>query len=322
MEQRKRRALEGRTLRIGFTPPAASEFYDEVQHGAFAEMRDLTEQFGVRWEWLPFFPMGHQDVAAQVEALRRWGERRLDAVLVCTAGDFDSMQRIYAAVAADGTQVFQFNMPAEMWRSNAIRAVSTIGYDNAARAGSLACDYIAKLLGGSGRLALIWGLPGHWSTARLNGLTLALRRYPDIVVTAVQRGDYLRDKGGTAAYDLLRRHPDIDAIYAENEEMALGVSEAIDACGLSHWDGESGIVTVGADGLKSGYELIKRGRLTATIDVGAVEHGRRSVRAIFWNTVLGRTPEHIIKLPTMIVDRSNVDASLAELTTALSVPEP
>lgn len=46
-------------------------------------------------------------------------------------------------------------------------------------------------------------------------------------------GGYVRDKGLQAAQDLLTRDSDIDAIYGENEEMALGASQAIDARGSS-----------------------------------------------------------------------------------------
>jgi ABC-type sugar transport system substrate-binding protein len=310
-----------RTIRIGFSPPAWSEFYDEVEHGAFMEMRELTERFGVRWEWNPFYPEDHQDVSHQVEALRDWAARGLDAILVCTAGEFAAMQRVYEEIGERGTLVFQFNMPAELWRSRDMRATSTVGYDNAAHSGYLACQHIAEMLGGSGRMIMISGLPSHWSTARFNGLQLALRRHPGIELVAVQRGDYVRDKGAGAAEHLLRRHPDVNAIYAENEEMALGASEAIDALGLEHWDGRSGIITIGADGLKSGCEFIQSGRLTATIDVGPVEHGRASVQAIF-GAVMGQRPRHIVSLPTTIVDGSNVERSLAALTSALAVKRP
>jgi ABC-type sugar transport system substrate-binding protein len=311
----------GRTLIVGFTPPAASEFYDEIEHGAFSQMRLLSALFGVQWRWETFAPGVHQDVCDQIEVIHDWAARGFDAVLVCTAGDFSSMQRVYEAVTAQGTRVFQFNMPAEAWPAHEIKASWTIGYDNAAHAGYLAGEYIARKLGGEGKLILIWGLPGHWSTSRFNGLRLALRRYPEIRLEAMQRGDYVRAKGMSAAENLLRRHPDVDAIYAENEEMALGASEAIDACGLRHWDGRSGIITIGADGLKSGYELIKRGKLTATVDVHPVEQGRRSIQAIFWDRVLAPVEPQVVALPTAIVDEHNVDAPLAAVSSALDVPK-
>ena len=53
--------------------------------------------------------------------------------------------------------------------------------------------------------------------------------------------------------------------------MALGASQAIDVAGLKHWDGTEGIITIGADGLLSGMDSIRDGKLTATVDVNSVE---------------------------------------------------
>lgn len=313
--------VRGRTISIGFTPPAASEFYDEIQHGAFSQMRVYSSLFGVKWKWTTFFPGEHQDVNDQVNVIQDWATKKFDAILVCTAGDFASMQKVYESASAKGSRVYQFNMPAEMWPADQIKATSTISYNNALQAGYLAGEYIATKLKGQGKLILIWGLPGHWSTSRLNGLKLALKRYPGIKLSGMQRGDYVRDKGLNAAQNLLQRDPKVNAIYGENEEMALGASQAIDARGLDHWDGQKGIIVIGADGLKSGFESIKEGRLTATVSVGAVEQGRQSIQTIFTNLALGYTPAQVLDVPTTVVDKSNVEEPLAYVNWALSVPK-
>ena len=62
------------------------------------------------------------------------------------------------------------------------------------------------------------------------------------------------------------------------------------ALGLKPWDGKEGIVIIGADGLKSGFESIKQNQLTATVSVGPVEQGRQSIETIFWNVVYGYVP--------------------------------
>src|SRR6202011_183423 len=232
----------------------------------------------------------HQDINDQVNTIQNWVTSKFDAVLVCTAGDFASMQKVYEAASQKGTRVFQYNMPAEMWPADQLKALSTISYDNAMQAGYIATEYIAQKLKGKGKLILIWGLPGHWSTSRLNGVNLALKKYPDLKIVGQQRGDYVRDKGLNAAQNLLQRDSDIQAIYGENEEMALGAAQAAGALGLKLWDGKDGIIVIGADGLKSGYESIKQDQLTATVNVGPVEQGRQSIQTIFWNVVYGYVP--------------------------------
>ena len=87
-------------------------------------------------------------------------------------------------------------------------------------------------------------MPGHWSKSRLEGVNIALKKYPGLKIVAQQRGDYVRDKGLNAAQNLLQRDSDINAIYGENEEMALGASQVVSALGLKTWDGKEGIVSL------------------------------------------------------------------------------
>ena len=313
--------VKGRTITIGYTPPAPSEFYDIIEHGAHSQMKTYSDWFGVKWKWATFFPGEHQDINDQVNTIQNWVTSKFDAVLVCTAGDFASMQKVYEAASQKGTRVFQYNMPAEMWPADQLKALSTISYDNAMQAGYIATEYIAQKLKGKGKLILIWGLPGHWSTSRLNGVNLALKKYPDLKIVGQQRGDYVRDKGLNAAQNLLQRDSDIQAIYGENEEMALGAAQAAGALGLKLWDGKEGIIVIGADGLKSGYESIKQDQLTATVNVGPVEQGRQSIQNIFWNVVYGYVPAKVQNVRTLVIDKSNVDESLAYVSWALNAPK-
>lgn len=317
-----RDVVNGKKLKIGFTPPALSEFYDEIEHGAWYQMSQYENLFGIQWEWVRAAPQEHEQVASQQDIIQDWATKKFDAALVCTGGDFSSMQRVYASAMEQGTAIFQFNMPIELWDTNEINAISNIGYNNATQAGYIAGQYIAKRLNGKGKLLQVWGLPTHWAESRENGLKAALEEYPDIEIVGKQRGDYVRDKGMDAAQTLLERFPEADAIYGENEEMALGAAQAASARGLKVMgeDGE-GILIIGADGLKSGYNDIKNDRLTATVDVGPVEQGRFSIINIFHSLMLGYTVDTVTNVPTNVIDASNVEPILAYVNWALEGPE-
>lgn len=317
-----RNIVEGETLRIGFTPPALSEFYDQIEHGAWHQMSRYEELFGIQWEWIRSAPAEHEQVADQQNIIQDWATQGLDAALVCTAGDFASMQRTYDNAMEQGTAIFQFNMPIELWDIDDVNAISNIGYDNARQAGFLAGQYIAERINGEGQVLLVWGLPTHWAESRENGLEMALEQYPDIEIAGRQRGDYVRDLGMDAAQTLLERFPDANAIYGENEEMALGAAQAASAQGLQVMgEDDEGILIIGADGLRSGYDDIKEGRLTATVDVGPVEQGRFSIINIFHNLMLGYTVDRVTNVPTRVIDSSNVEPILAYVNWALEGPE-
>ncbi|NMH97869.1 hypothetical protein [Pseudonocardia acidicola] len=72
-------------------------------------------------------------------------------------------------------------------------------------------------------------------------------------------GGYLREQGLSATQDLLTRDAGIQAIRGENEDMALGASQALGARGIEQWDGGSGVVVVGADGLVPGMQAVRSG---------------------------------------------------------------
>lgn len=302
-----REAAEGKTLKIGFTPPAASEFYDIIEHGANTMMNEISDRFGVDIVFEMSAPSEHQSVESQVATIENWTAKGFDAILVSSAGDFDSMNAVYENAMKQGTSIFMFNMPAEMWDEEELKATSVISYNNHYQAGYLVGEYAAEKLKGKGKILLIWGLPGHWSTSRKNGFLEAIEKYPDMEIVGEQRGDYVRDKGMQAAENLLQANPDVNLIYGENEEMALGAVQAVESRGLKLWDGKDGVMVIGADGLKSGFESIRQGKLTATVNVGPVDMGREFIKSVFTTKVLGYRIDKIQNVPTVIVDQTNVD---------------
>ena len=318
--QAVRKLVDGRTIKVGFTPPILSEMFSQMESSAFQRMSELEDAYGVKWEWERSAPTGNFDsVEQQIKIVQGWGSRKFDAILVCTGANFATMQGVYKQVAEQGSKVFQFNQPVELYDVNDIKTVSNIGYDNRWQSGYLAGKFLADTLGGKGKILQIWGPSGSdWSRARQLGFDRALEENPGLEVVGKADGGYVRDKGFTAAQDLLTRDKDVDAIYGENEDMALGASQAIDALGLKHWDGKSGIVTIGADGLVSGMEAIKAGKLTATIDVGAVDQGRAFIDAVFKSVVLGESVDRITNVPTRVVTKDNVEAAEAYIKAVLN----
>jgi ribose transport system substrate-binding protein len=308
-----KKLVNGRTLSIGFTPPIISEFHNQVESAAFGRMAELEEAYGIKWKWEKSAPTGNFDaVEQQVRIVQTWASRKLNAIVVCTGANFATMQNVYTQAAQGGSNMFQYNQPVELYNTDDIRTVSNIGYDNIHQSGFLAGKFIGETLGGKGKIIQIMGPSGSdWSKARQMGFDLALKQFPGLQVVGTADGGYVRDKGQTAAQDLLTRTPDVNAIYGENEDMALGASQAVDAQGLKQWDGKQGIVIVGADGVISGMQAIRDGKLTASIDVGSVDQGRAIVDTVFHSVVLGDVVDRVINIPTRVVTKDNVDAAQA-----------
>jgi ribose transport system substrate-binding protein len=99
--------------------------------------------------------------------------------------------------------------------------------------GKRAATQLVKATGGTAKVAILLGSTGNnVTTDRTNGFIDYLKaNAPNVQVVAQQTGDFTREKGQSVTEQLLQAHPEITAIYAENDEMALGAVTAISGAG-------------------------------------------------------------------------------------------
>ena len=150
----------GRTIRVGFTPPADTEFYEIIRRGAYTMMKELTDRSGVKFEFTMAAPIEHRAVESQVSIIEDWAAKSFDAILVCSSGEFETLNPLFRRVMDKGTAIYMFNMPAELSKESDLRVVSFVGYDNHYQAGYLVGKYAADKLGKRGKILLVWGLRG------------------------------------------------------------------------------------------------------------------------------------------------------------------
>lgn len=125
--------------------------------------------------------------------------------------------------------------------------------------GKLAGDFIAKKLGKNAKVIQLEGIMGT-SAARERGagFSQAKNQYK-FNLLASQPADFDRTKGMNVMQNLLTSQPTVQAIFAQNDEMALGAMRAIQTAGLKN------IMVVGFDGTDEGIKAVEQGRLSATV---------------------------------------------------------
>lgn len=134
--------------------------------------------------------------------------------------------------------------------------VSHIASDNM-KGGKMAADYIKELVA-DGQVIEIEGIPGT-SAARERGDGFKKRASEiGLNVVANQTANFDRSQGLTVSENLLQVNPDVKAIFAHNDEMALGASKAVEASGKD-------IKIVGFDAIPDALEAVKAKTLVATI---------------------------------------------------------
>jgi len=136
--------------------------------------------------------------------------------------------------------------------------VSHIQSDNV-KAGQMAAGYINTMLKGEGEIIELEGIPGTSAAKeRGTGFDNALAN-TNIKIVAKQTANFDRTQGLNVTQNLLQAHPDIQAIFAQNDEMALGAVRALQAVHKNN------IIVVGFDGTKEGIAAVKAGKMNATL---------------------------------------------------------
>ncbi|MGL5053518.1 MAG: ribose ABC transporter substrate-binding protein RbsB [Cetobacterium sp.] len=136
--------------------------------------------------------------------------------------------------------------------------VSHIASDNSA-GGALAAQFlIEKLKGKSANVVELEGIPGT-TAARDRGEGFHSLAQNNLNIVAEQAADFDRTKGLNVTENILAGTPNIDAIFAHNDEMALGALKALEA---AH---KTDVLIVGFDATEDAIKAVKDGKLAATI---------------------------------------------------------
>ncbi|MDR1521222.1 MAG: sugar ABC transporter substrate-binding protein [Planctomycetota bacterium] len=150
--------------------------------------------------------------------------------------------------------------------------------------GKLAGEYIVKNLPAGGEVGLITGVMGHQTHIdRVQGSIDQLKTNPKIKIVSQQPANSERALGMTVMENMLTTFPDLDFLFATNDEMALGAAQAAQAVG-------SKVKIIGFDGTSEARNAIKDGILVGSIDGNARGLGYESAKAGYIVAKGGKLP--------------------------------
>jgi ribose transport system substrate-binding protein len=164
-----------------------------------------------------------------------------------------------AAVSNAIRMVNRLKIPVLTLDRGALRGdvVSHIASDNVA-GGKMAGEFIKTKLGDKAQIVQLEGIAGT-SAARERGEGfMQAVKGNNMTLLSSQPADFDRTKGLNVMENMLAANPNTQAVFAQNDEMALGAMRAIAAAGKE-------IIIVGFDGTEEGIAAVKRGKLAATI---------------------------------------------------------
>lgn len=174
---------------------------------------------------------------------------------------------------------------------------------NSIREGAAGMEYAGELMHGKGNIVILQGTLGHEpARLRTEGVKMVLRdKYPDIKILAEETGDWFRDKGMSVMENLITAFGGkIDAVLANNDEMALGAKLALSANNMDD------VIVVGVDGTADAIASVsKPNGMNGTAFQDAKAQGAGSVE-LAKKILDNEEVERITLLPVEMITRENV----------------
>ena len=183
---------------------------------------------------------------------------------------------------------------------NVDKADAYVGSDDS-EAGKIAATHICKLLNGRGNIAIIRGPNGHSAEIqRTSGIREVLDNYPGIKVLFDQSANWDRAQGLNLMENWLGTGKEINAVIAQNDEMALGAYKAIEAAGK-----QDKITVIGIDAITDALKAVKDGKLCATVFQDARGQGTLAID-IAVELLQGKKVNHSNYIPFQLVTKENL----------------
>ncbi|MDP4549338.1 ribose ABC transporter substrate-binding protein RbsB [Alkalihalobacillus macyae] len=170
--------------------------------------------------------------------------------------------------------------------------VATLVSSDNEKGGEMAAKYLVDQLGEGAKIAELEGVPGA-SATRERGKGFHNIADAKLDVVAKQTANFDRTEGLNTMENLLQGNPDIEAVFAHNDEMALGAIQAIQSSGKD-------VLVVGFDGNEDAINSINDGKLSATVAQQPEEIGALAVNAGV-DVLKGKEVEETIPVPLKLV---------------------
>ncbi len=233
----------------------ASPYWVTMKDGVVAEAKKRGIEVDV------FAAAGEDDITGQQRLMEDVVNKGYKAVGVAPISPVNLIQAM-AAATRKGIYVINIDERADMGQLKAAggSVVTFLSTDNLALGEKAGKFMLGKIGAAGGKVAIIEGKAGNSSgDARRDGVKKALATQSNVQLVASLPGDWDRSKALDVTNTILQRNPDLKAIYAANDGMALGALQAV-----KNANKLGKVMVIGTDGVPEAIASVKAGELTAT----------------------------------------------------------
>ncbi|MCQ9334153.1 D-ribose ABC transporter substrate-binding protein [Corynebacterium phoceense] len=260
-------------------------FFVELRDGAQAKADELGIKLDIQ--------DAYDDASKQADQLKN-AETSGAGVVIVNPTDSDAVGSAVQALNSANIPVITVDRS-----SNSGEVASYVASDNVA-GGKQAAEALAKAIGDEGEILVLQGIAGSSASRdRGEGFREGIKAHPNIKIVAEQTAKFDRTEGLNVTTNLLQAHPNVKAIFAENDEMALGAIEALGA------KAGKDVKVFGFDGTEDGIAAIEKGTMNGTIAQQPEELGAKAVEQAS-ALLKGESAQAEVPVEVVTVDSSNV----------------
>ncbi|STQ89621.1 ribose ABC transporter substrate-binding protein RbsB [Iodobacter fluviatilis] len=228
------------------------------------------------------------DAAKQIASIEDLIQKKVKVILI---NPTDSDALVSAVKQANAAKIPVITLDRSV---NGGEVVSHIASDNVA-GGKMAAAFLLEKIGKQGEIAELEGIAGSSAAReRGQGFHAGVDAEKGVKVAAKQPADFDRAKGLSVMENILQGNKKIKAVFAHNDEMALGAVQALEAAGLKN------VVVVGFDATADAVAAVKAGKMAATVQQKPELIGKMGIEAAK-KIIDGQTPEKNIPVPLELV---------------------
>ena len=290
-------------LTIAVIPKGTThEFWKSVHAGAVKAERELTAAgTPVKLFWKG--PLREDDRDQQIQVVENFTARNVSGIVLAPLDSQALVNPVRSAVKA-GVPVVIFDSDLK-----SDQQVSFVATDNF-KGGHIAGDYLAKRLGGKGRIILLRYQVGSASTeAREAGFLDALKAYPDLkLISADQYAGPTRETAYQASQNLLNRHGQaVDGVFCPNETATIAMTKALREIGRAGGK----VVMVGFDSGSQSVADLRHGDVQALVVQDPVKMGYLGVKTLVEH-IQGKKVEKRVDTSVMLITTENMNQPAAQ----------
>jgi ABC-type sugar transport system substrate-binding protein len=246
-----------KTLTVGFSQIGAESSWRTAETES---IQSEAEKRGVKLN----FSDAQGDQSKQIQAVRDFIQQRVDAIILAPKQE-DGWEEVLAEAQQAQIPVILVDRGVEASKE----LYTTLIASDFEAEGRMAAEWLENKTGGKCNIVELQGSAGAAPAIdRKKGFAEVIEKHPDMKIIKSQDGDFNLAKGKEVMEAFLLAEGDnIDAVYAHNDDMALGAIQAIEAAGKK--PGED-IIVVSIDAVRGAFDAMVKGTLNCTVECSPI----------------------------------------------------